>query len=51
MVEYLIQHQEAKQFFHKPVYQPVNGQITLPDLPGLELMIDDAKIIERHEIG
>jgi L-rhamnonate dehydratase len=43
-VEYLIQHQANKQFFHKPVYEPENGAITLPDLPGLGIVLDESKI-------
>ncbi len=50
MVEYLIQHQESKQFFHKPVYRPVNGSIALPELPGLGLVLDEAKIRDKREI-
>jgi L-alanine-DL-glutamate epimerase-like enolase superfamily enzyme len=51
MVDYLIQHQAGKQFFHKPVYQPVHGQITLLELPGLGLVLDKAKVNDRREIG
>ena len=43
-VEYLIQHQAAKQHFHKPFYQPQNGEIALPELPGLGLVLDEEKI-------
>lgn len=47
-VEFLIRAQENKQFFHKPIYRPENGAITLPDLPGLGLVLDESKIT-RHE--
>jgi L-alanine-DL-glutamate epimerase-like enolase superfamily enzyme len=47
-VEFLIVHQEGKQFFHKPVYRPVNGMIQLPELPGLGLALDPAKVKEKH---
>ena len=50
MVEYLIRHQASKQFFHKPVYQPQNGSILLPDLPGLGLVLDENKIIRRSDL-
>jgi L-alanine-DL-glutamate epimerase-like enolase superfamily enzyme len=43
-VEYLIQHQDSKQYFHKPFYQPENGRIKLPELPGLGLVLDEDKI-------
>ena len=48
-VEFLVNHQPSKQFFHKPVYAPVDGEISLPDLPGLGLVLDEAKI-ERREL-
>ena len=44
MVEYLVQYQPQKQFFHKPVYEPVEGSIALPELPGLGLVIDESKV-------
>jgi L-alanine-DL-glutamate epimerase-like enolase superfamily enzyme len=50
MVEYLIQHQEAKQFFHRPIYRPFDGLIYLPELPGLGLVLDQEKIVDRREI-
>ncbi len=49
-VEYLIRAQANKQFFHTPVYQPENGVVALPTLPGLGLVLDEAKIEEREEI-
>lgn len=48
MVEYLLYHQPNKQYFQRPYYQPENGQIALPSLPGLGLVLDEAKI-ERRE--
>ena len=50
LVEYLVLHQETKQFFHHPIYRPENGLIALPDLPGLGLVIDDGKVTERREL-
>jgi L-alanine-DL-glutamate epimerase-like enolase superfamily enzyme len=50
MVEYLIQHQAHKQFFHKPVYEPENGVVKLPELPGLGLVLDESKIQVREPI-
>jgi L-alanine-DL-glutamate epimerase-like enolase superfamily enzyme len=43
-VEYLIRHQENKQFFHKPIYRPENGAVQLPSLPGLGLVLDSEKV-------
>ena len=49
-VEYLIRHQESKQFFHKPVYRPVQGSMKLPELPGLGLVLDEHKIDRREAL-
>jgi L-alanine-DL-glutamate epimerase-like enolase superfamily enzyme len=48
-VEYLIRHQETKQFFHKPMYRPDNGVVKLPTLPGLGLVLNNEKVetVER----
>jgi L-alanine-DL-glutamate epimerase-like enolase superfamily enzyme len=48
-IEYLIQHQAYKQYFHIKNYQPENGLVKLPDLPGLGLVLDDGKIIQRRD--
>lgn len=50
-VEYLIRHQAAKQFFHRPVYRPEEGAIRLPELPGLGLVLDQTKIDVRQELA
>ena len=47
MVEYLVRYQEHKQFFHAPIYRPVHGMVALPALPGLGLVLDEAKIDAR----
>jgi len=49
-VEFLIQGQEGKQFFHKPIYRPEGGQVKLPDLPGLGLVLDEEKIEVRETV-
>ena len=51
MVEYLIQWQEMKQFFHTPIYRPEDGAVRLPELPGLGLVLDEAKIEARERIA
>lgn len=49
-VEFLIRGQESKQFFHSPIYRPKNGEVKLPDLPGLGLVLDESKIIRREQV-
>ena len=50
MVEYLYATQPLKQYFHKPMYTPVNGVVQLPDLPGLGFALDDEKIESQNRI-
>jgi L-alanine-DL-glutamate epimerase-like enolase superfamily enzyme len=50
-VEFLVNHQPSKQFFHNPAYAPVDGEVTLPDLPGLGLVLDEAKIERREPVA
>lgn len=49
-VEYLFRSQARKQAFHKPVYTPESGDIRLPDLPGLGLVLDEDKIEKRERL-
>lgn len=49
-VEFLMRHQPRKQFFHAPIYAPENGHLSLPDAPGLGLIIDETKIESRTPI-
>jgi L-alanine-DL-glutamate epimerase-like enolase superfamily enzyme len=49
-VEFLIRGQETKQFFHDPIYFPENGNVRLPDTPGLGLALDESKIEKREEV-
>jgi L-rhamnonate dehydratase len=42
-VEFLFRHQARKQALHAHQYYPENGSVTLPELPGLGLVLD-----ERH---
>lgn len=49
-VEYLIRHQARKQYFHQPLYEPVSGTVALPELPGLGLALDEAKIEGRETL-
>jgi L-rhamnonate dehydratase len=50
MVEYLVRYQEYKQFFHAPLYRPVNGAVGLPELAGLGIVLDQTKIEARVEL-
>ncbi|MFN8489511.1 MAG: enolase C-terminal domain-like protein [Caldilineaceae bacterium] len=49
-VEYLVRYKEPKQFFHKPIYRPENGSVTLPTLPGLGYVLDEEKIESRRNV-
>ena len=46
-VEYLIRHQENKQYFQKEIYRPEGGMVKLPSMPGLGLDLDEDKILEK----
>jgi L-rhamnonate dehydratase len=50
MVEYLVRYQEHKQFFHAPIYRPGHGSMALPELAGLGIVLDQAKIEAREEL-
>ena len=50
-VEFLLRYQEVKQFFQTVVYRPENGAITLPDLPGLGMVLDESKIEKREVLS
>ena len=51
MVEYLVNHQPRKQFFQQVEYAPVDGEIALPQMPGLGIDLDENKIDERREVS
>ncbi len=46
-VEFLIRHQPAKQHFHTHLFQPENGNVTLPSAPGLGFVLDEEKIASK----
>jgi L-alanine-DL-glutamate epimerase-like enolase superfamily enzyme len=50
LIEYLIQWNEVHQLFFKNPVRPVNGLITVSDLPGLGLEIDEDKVRERRPL-
>jgi L-alanine-DL-glutamate epimerase-like enolase superfamily enzyme len=47
-IEYLLQWNEIMQFFLKYPVRPVKGRVTVSDLPGLGLEIDEAKVEDRR---
>jgi L-alanine-DL-glutamate epimerase-like enolase superfamily enzyme len=49
-VEYLVRAQESKQYFHTVIYRPENGEVALPTLPGLGMMLDENKIETREVV-
>ena len=49
-VEYLFRHQARKQFFHAPIYEPVHGDVALPECPGLGIALDESKIERRARL-
>jgi L-alanine-DL-glutamate epimerase-like enolase superfamily enzyme len=50
-VEYLIRHQETKQYFQATIYRPEAGSVRLPEGPGLSLALDAAKIQRREPVA
>jgi L-rhamnonate dehydratase len=50
LIEFLIRHQERKQFFHQPIYRPEGGSVRLPTMPGLGLVLDGEKIEVREAL-
>ena len=49
-VEYLVRYQESKQYFHNPIYRPENGNVVLPTLPGLGMVLDEERIEGREVV-
>jgi len=49
-VEYLVRGQETKQYFHSVIYRPQNGDVHLPTLPGLGIVLDEDKIEAREVV-
>ena len=47
-VEYLVLAQPFKQHFHTPLREPADGALTLPDEPGLGLVLDPDKAATRR---
>jgi L-alanine-DL-glutamate epimerase-like enolase superfamily enzyme len=51
LLEYLIKWNEIHQFFLKHPVKPVNGQVTLPTMPGIGMELDEAKIQDLRDIS
>lgn len=49
-VEYLMRGQPTKQNFHQVIYAPEQGEVRLPDLPGLGIVLDESKIMQRTPV-
>ncbi len=50
MAEYLVRHQPTAQHFHVHALAPQGGAILMPDLPGLGIEIDAAKVETRRDL-
>ncbi|RMF86693.1 MAG: mandelate racemase/muconate lactonizing protein [Nitrospinota bacterium] len=48
--EYLLKWNEIHQFFLKHPLKPVNGYLSLPELPGLGMELDEEKIEQSEEM-
>jgi L-alanine-DL-glutamate epimerase-like enolase superfamily enzyme len=50
LVEYLVQLQEEKQWFHADIVRPEAGDLALPASPGLGITLDQTKIKRLEKI-
>ena len=50
LLEFRMHGQVWHQHFFKPNYFPDKGQVRLPDLPGLGLVLDESKIERREQL-
>ena len=51
LLEYLIKWNAIHQFFLKHPIVPVNGQVTLPTMPGMGMELDEDKIQDRRDVS
>ena len=49
-VEYLVRFQHLIQYFHESIYEPKNGFLSLPTLPGLGFKWDEQKVEKREKV-
>lgn len=50
MVEYLVNLQATQQALFRHLAAPEQGLLSLPGEPGLGLIIDEEKIVEKREL-
>jgi L-rhamnonate dehydratase len=50
LLEYLVLHNAAKQWFHKEQFVPEQGVVRLPQRPGLGIELDEARILAQREL-
>jgi L-alanine-DL-glutamate epimerase-like enolase superfamily enzyme len=50
LLEYLVLHNESKQWFHKIKYRPENGMVALPTVPGLGIELDETRIRASEDL-
>ena len=50
-VEYLIRHQESKQYFQQVIYRPQGGVVKLPTMPGLGIDLDGGKVLAKKTLN
>ena len=50
LLEYLVLHNQNKQWFHKTMFQPQQGFVSLPQEPGLGIALDENKVLAREEL-
>jgi hypothetical protein len=51
MAEFLLRPQAAKQALHANQAWPQGGSIALPTVPGLGVVLDEARIDTRRELS
>ena len=49
-LEYLLVWNRINQFFLKDPIQPLNGEVTLPEGPGMSMELDEDKIVSKREL-
>jgi L-alanine-DL-glutamate epimerase-like enolase superfamily enzyme len=50
LLEYLVLHNQKKQWFHRIKYVPEDGHIPLPEQPGLGIELDEERVLSRQEL-
>ncbi len=50
LLEYLVLHNQVKQWFHVDKFVPENGMVRLPTKPGLSIELDPERITAQREL-